>query len=107
MTGFLLKAADVVGVAPALDACAGCGRVDGLTRFSFAAGGVLCERCRTPGAYALRDGVTEYLARVASADLADLAPADPSFSGEARGVARRFVEYHLERKIKSLAVLDG
>jgi DNA repair protein RecO (recombination protein O) len=107
VTGFLLKAADVVGVAPALDACAGCGRVDGLTRFSFAAGGVLCERCRTPGAYALRDGVTEYLARVASADLADLAPADPSFSGEARGVARRFVEYHLERKIKSLAVLDG
>jgi hypothetical protein len=32
--------------------------------------------------------------------------ADGSFSGEARGVARRFVEYHLERQIHSLAVLD-
>jgi hypothetical protein len=27
-------------------------------------------------------------------------------SGEARGVARRFVEYHLERRLVSLAVLD-
>ena len=38
-TAFLLKAAGVVGVAPALETCAGCGRPDGLTRFSFAAGG--------------------------------------------------------------------
>jgi len=106
VTGFLLKSAEVVGVAPALDACAGCGREDQLTRFSFAAGGVLCERCRTPGAYALRDGVTSYLAQVASSDLAAMLPADPAFTGEARGVARRFVEYHLERKLESLGVLD-
>jgi DNA repair protein RecO (recombination protein O) len=90
-----------------LDACAGCGRTDELRRFSFSAGGVLCERCRTPGAYALRDGVTSYLARIASADLSELPPSDPAFSGEARGVARRFVEFHLERQLQSLAVLDG
>jgi DNA repair protein RecO (recombination protein O) len=107
VTSFLLKAAEVVGVAPALDACAGCGRTDELRRFSFSAGGVLCERCRTPGAYALRDGVTSYLARIASADLSELPPSDPAFSGEARGVARRFVEFHLERQLQSLAVLDG
>ena len=107
VTAYLLKAADVVGVAPALEACAGCGRTDDLTRFSFAAGGALCERCRTPGAYALRDGVTQYLAQVAAADLDALPTAEPSFSGEARGVARRFVEYHLERRLDSLRVLDG
>jgi DNA repair protein RecO (recombination protein O) len=107
VTSYLLKAAGVVGVAPALDACAGCGRGDGLDRFSFAAGGVLCESCRTPGSYALRDGLTAYLSDVASADLSGLPPADPRFSGEAMGVARRFVEYHLERKLESLAVLDG
>jgi DNA repair protein RecO (recombination protein O) len=107
VTGFLLKASEVVGVAPALDECAGCGRTDELTRFSFAAGGVLCERCRTPGAYVLRDGVTAYLAQIAAGDLGDLPPAEPSFSGEARGVARRFVEFHLERKLESLALFDG
>lgn len=106
LSAFLLKAADTIGVAPALDRCAGCGRTDDLRRFSFPAGGVLCERCRTPGAYALRDGLTAYLARLAGADLADLPEPDQGFVGEARGVARRFIEYHLERQIQSLAVLD-
>lgn len=106
VTAYLLKAADAIGVAPALDQCAGCGRTDDLHRFSFSAGGVLCERCRTPGAYALREGLTGYLAILASSDLAEMPESDERFSGEARGVARRFIEYHLERQIKSLAVLD-
>ncbi len=106
LTAFLLKAAETIGVAPALDQCAGCGRTDDLRRFSFSAGGVLCERCRTAGAYSLRDGLTDYLARLAGADLDKLPGADSVLSGEARGVARRFVEYHLERQIQSLAVLD-
>jgi len=107
VTAFLLKAADIVGVAAQLDSCAGCGTPDGLTRFSFGAGGVLCDRCRTPGAYALRTGLTSYLARVGASDIADMPAADLAFSGEAMGVARRFIEYHLERKLQSLAVLDG
>ncbi len=107
VTAFLLKAADVVGVAAQLDQCAGCGRPDELTRFSFSAGGVLCERCRTAGAYALRPGLTDYLAQLAGSDLGEMPTVDESFSREAMGVARRFVEYHLERKLQSLAVLDG
>jgi len=107
VTAYLLKAADIVGVAAQLDQCAGCGRPDELTRFSFSAGGVLCERCRTAGAYALRPGLTHYLAQLAGSDLGALPNVDDSFSREAMGVARRFVEYHLERKLQSLAVLDG
>lgn len=107
VTAYLLKAAEVVGLAPALAACAGCGRTDHLTRFSFAAGGAQCDNCRAPGAFALKAGLTEYLADMASADLAELPTFEPSLSGQAMGVARRFVEYHLERKLESLAVLDG
>lgn len=107
VTSYLLKAADVMGVAPALDSCAGCGRPDGLSRFSFAAGGSLCDACRTPGAYALRSGLVPYLAQVATAELHRLPDADPSFSTEALGVTKRFMEYHLEREIESLAVLDA
>ena len=106
-TAFLLKAAEVVGVSPALDHCAGCGRTAGLTRFSFAAGGALCEACRTSGAYALRPGVTAHLSLLAGADLAALPETDPGMRGEGLGVARRFLEYHLERGLGALAVLDG
>ena len=56
LTSFLLKAAAAIGMAPALQECAGCGRTDDLALFSFAAGGVLCDRCRTAGAYRLRQG---------------------------------------------------
>jgi DNA repair protein RecO (recombination protein O) len=107
VAAFLLKVADVVGVAPALDECGGCGAHEGVTRFSFAAGGALCERCRTPAAVVLRDGLTAYLATLAAADLADLPAADPSLSGEAMGVTRRFLEYHLDRRLESLATVDG
>lgn len=106
VTSFLLKAADVIGVAPALDACAGCGRPDNLTRFSFGAGGSLCDDCRTPGAYSLRAGLVEYMATVAASDLHTLPASDRGFSREALGVTKRFVEYHLERELGSLALID-
>jgi len=106
VTSYLLKVAAIVGIAPALERCAGCGGVEDVNLFSFAAGGVLCERCRTPGAYSLRDGLTDYLAGVATADLDSLGVPDGDFTGEAMGVVRRFLEFHLERKLESLAVID-
>ena len=106
MTSFLLKLADVVGVAPALEACASCGRVDDLSRFSFGGGGVICDRCGADGSVRLRAGVTSHLQMLATAELTALPRDDDSLSGEAMGVARRFVEYHLDRKLSSLAVLE-
>jgi len=106
VTSFMLKAAGVVGVAPALESCAACGRDQDLFRFSFAEGGVLCESCRTSGSYALKAGLVDYMAEMTAADLAELPPFDPAMSRDAMGVARRFLEYHLERRLESLAVLD-
>ena len=104
---FLLKAAEVVGVAPALTTCASCGRSEDLNRFSFAAGGAQCDRCGEEGGYALRPGVTAYLAKLVEFDFEELPESDPAFSGEAMGVARRFLEYHLDRRLSSIALLDG
>jgi hypothetical protein len=55
----------------------------------------------------LRAGLTGYLAGLAAADLSLLPPSDPALAAEAMGVTRRFVEYHLDRRLASLAVLDG
>ncbi|HUO47088.1 MAG TPA: DNA repair protein RecO [Acidimicrobiia bacterium] len=107
LSAFLLKLADVVGVAPALKLCASCGRGDGLERFSFSGGGIMCGGCRSEGAVKLKAGVTGYLAGLASADLAVLPAFDDNLSTEAMGVARRFVEYHLDRRLASMAMLDG
>ena len=106
ITAYLLKLADVVGVAPSLLACAGCGRVEGLHRFSFSGGGSICDRCRIEGTVKLRPGITQYLAALAASELSALPPSDAAFSNEAMGIARRFVEYHLDRKLTSLAVME-
>ena len=106
ITSFLLKLADVVGVAPSLLQCASCGRLEDLHRFSFGGGGAVCDRCRTEGSVKLRNGLTEYLAALADAEMMALPTRDPALSGEAMGIARRFVEYHLDRKLASLAVIE-
>jgi DNA repair protein RecO (recombination protein O) len=106
ITSFLLKLADVVGVAPSLLQCASCGRAEGLSRFSFGGGGSVCDRCMVDGAVKLRDGVIGYLAALAGSELASLPVPDTALSTEAMGIARRFVEYHLDRKLTSLAVME-
>lgn len=106
ITSYLLKLADVVGVAPSLVQCASCGRHEDLHRFSFGGGGAICDRCRVEGSVKLRDGITEYLAGLALAELTSLPPTNEALSTEAMGIARRFVEYHLDRKLTSLAVMD-
>jgi DNA repair protein RecO (recombination protein O) len=105
-TAFLLKLADVVGVAPALDSCASCGRRDDLARFSFAEGGAVCSQCRPEGGVLLRPGVISHLSALAKADLERLPELEPAMAGEALGVARRFVEHHLDRRLQSLTVID-
>lgn len=103
VTAFLLNVADVLGMAPALDSCAGCGSSGPLKRFSFSEGGSVCDTCRSPGAYALREGIVPYLATIAGSDITALPEADPAMTREALGITKRFMEYHLERQIDSLA----
>jgi DNA repair protein RecO (recombination protein O) len=105
VSAFLLKLAEVVGVAPALTKCASCASTETLDRFSFSGGGVVCGSCRSEGTVRLRPGLTDYLAGLAAADLSLLPPTDPVMAGEAMGVTRRFVEYHLDRRLASLALL--
>ncbi len=106
ITSYLLKLAEVVGVAPSLLVCASCGKVDDLHRFSFGGGGAICDRCRPEGSVRLREGVTGYLAALAGAEFGDMPATDVELAGEAMGIARRFVEYHLDRKLSSLAVME-
>lgn len=106
VTAFLLKLAEVVGVAPSLDRCAGCGNREEVSRFSLAAGGAVCELCQTAGSARLRAGLTDYLAELAGAELDRLPMPRPELSGEAIGITRRFLEYHLERSLRAVG-LDG
>ena len=103
-TAFLLRLAEAVGVAPALEWCASCGGRNDLTRFSFEGGGVTCEKCQTQGSVRLVGGVTDHLRDLARADLGDLPLTTTDLSRQAMSVACRFLEVHLDRSFRPMSV---
>ena len=105
-TAFLLRLAETVGVAPALEWCAGCGREEELARFHFEGGGVICRRCRTQGSVRLVGGVTEHLRDLARAELDDLPLTTVDVSRQAMSVVCRFLEFHLDRSFRPVAALS-
>lgn len=108
LTAFFLRMAEVLGVAASLNRCAGCGRAQNHGehfKFGFAAGGVVCETCAPAGAYRLRDGVIEFLAELATADLRAVPAEESAMTVDALGLTRRYLEHHLEQRLSSMAVM--
>lgn len=103
VTSFLLKLMDALGQAPALRWCAACGGDGPLERFSLAGGGLVCRRCDAGGSFRLREGLTAYLAGLAISDLSGFTGEDGPMAGDAVGLARRFVEFHIESGLSGLA----
>jgi DNA repair protein RecO (recombination protein O) len=103
LDAFLLKLLAVEGYRPALAECAGCGAPGPHARFSAARGGALCADCRS-GAESLLDTATvPLMAELLDGDLARAAASAPRAGSrrEAGHLVRCFVEYHLERRLRS------
>ncbi len=106
VAGFLWKLLALDGVAPVLDQCAVCGATERLVAFDLAEGGVVCRDDRSgqplsPGALDLLRDVLG--GRLAAALAAEETPA----TGEIDRLAVRATEHHLERRLRSVGVLDG
>ena len=106
---FFWKLLSLEGFHPLLEACASCGSdesVGPLVAFDLAEGGVLCRSCRrgTP----MSPGALELLRRILGGDLARVLreEVDRGSSAEVEALATRALEYHLERRLRSVGVLD-
>ncbi len=105
MPAFFWKLLSLEGAHPLLAECAVCGSTADLVAFDLSLGGVLCRDCRsgrpiTPEAIAL-------VRRVLEGGLAGALnePASP-VTAEVDALAAWSIEQHLERRLRSLHVLD-
>jgi DNA repair protein RecO (recombination protein O) len=104
MSGFMLKMLAHEGLEPFLEQCVRCGAKSELVAFDIGEGGVLCSNCRrgrsiTPDALRL-------LRLVLGGGLAKaLAEPESLATVEVEHLAVEMMEYHIERRLKSLAVL--
>jgi DNA repair protein RecO (recombination protein O) len=105
MPAFFWKLLALEGLEPVLDRCATCGAEDNLIAFDVAEGGVLCRSCRQ-GVPISPEAVT-LMRRILGGDLAAVLgePAGPA-THEVEHLAGRTVEHHLERRLRSLRLLD-
>ena len=107
---FLLRALAAGGYEMALIACARCGQVPvaGVHRsLMVQAGGVVCSDCRAPGSITLSEPGVRLLCALAEGDWDYADASEPRTRREASGVVAAHLQWHLERGLRSLALVEG
>lgn len=100
---FLLRLASVAGFHVFTEACARCRTVGPHPFLSVAQGGMLCRECAPAGTKALDPRTIRLIELLAGSDWRSLpdAAGDVGARRTAASFARAFVEYHLDRRLRS------
>ncbi|MFC5177635.1 DNA repair protein RecO [Nocardioides taihuensis] len=106
LDSYLLRSLSVAGYAPSFEHCTRCGEEGPHRWFSPAAGGVLCSRCRIPGAAHPSAGTVAVLGALLAGDWPVVHAAEPRQLREASGVVAAYLAWHLERGLRSLAYVE-
>ena len=106
LDAFLLRAMSVAGWEPALSDCARCAEPWPHRHFSVPAGGSVCRACRPTGS-AMPNPVTIELLEALLSGNWDLAEASQGTNRrEGSGLVAALLQWHLERGLRSLPLVD-
>ena len=106
LDSFLLRSLAVAGYAPTFEACARCGLMGPHRSFSPAAGGMLCSTCRVPGAMNPSPEAVVLLGALLAGEWPVIEASEARHRREATGMVAAYLQWHLERGLKSLAHVD-
>ena len=105
VAGFFLKLLALEGVQPELDGCVACGGGEPFEALDIAAGGVLCHQCRQ-GRPISQDALG-MLRQILGGQLgAVLRRTADDAAREVTAIATAAIEAHLERRLRSVTVLE-
>jgi len=106
LDAFLLRALAVAGYAPSFDSCTQCGEAGPHPYLNVSAGGAVCGRCRPPGSVAPAAETMALLAALLSGDWPTAEASDPRHRREASGIVAAYLQWHLERGLRSLRMVE-
>jgi len=106
LDSYLLRSLAVAGWSPSFHDCAQCGSVGPHRAFAIAAGGIVCDACRPPGAAAPKPETIELLGALLSGEWECVDSSEPRSRTEASGLIAAFLQWHLDRGLKSLPLVD-
>jgi DNA repair protein RecO (recombination protein O) len=106
LDAFLLRALSMAGYSPTLNACVICGVAGTQPFFHVSTGGALCVEHRVPGSVAPRPQSFDLMQALLSGDweVADASIAKDRT--EVSGIVAAYVQWHLERGLRSLPLVD-
>jgi DNA repair protein RecO (recombination protein O) len=108
VAAYFWKLLSLEGFHPVLDRCVACGSTESLSRFDLDRGGVVCWGCGDGGRPArLSPTALELVRLLLGGGMAEALnrPAGPA-TAEVERLATRAVEHHLERRLRSVHLLD-
>jgi DNA repair protein RecO (recombination protein O) len=102
LDSYLLRALSVAGWAPTFVDCARCGATGPHSAAVVQLGGVVCDDCAPQGAPRLDPATLSLLGALLSGDWASAEAASARTRSQASGVVAAYVQWHLERGLRSL-----
>ncbi|WP_250506272.1 DNA repair protein RecO [Bowdeniella massiliensis] len=105
MDSYLLRAFAVAGWAPSFFDCAVCGASGPHRSFHVGAGGAVCDTCRPPGSASPDPKAMELLGSLLSGDWQEAEDSSARVRGEASGLVAAFVQWNMERRLRSLSLI--
>jgi DNA repair protein RecO (recombination protein O) len=105
LDSYLLRALAIAGWAASFHDCARCGAQGPHRAFNVAVGGAVCPACRPSGSAAPAPETLVLLGALMSGDWADADASLPRHRTEASGLVAAYLQWHLERSVRSLGYL--
>lgn len=106
LDAYLLRSLAVAGWSPSFGECARCGAPGPHRAFSIPGGGMVCEDCRPPGSATPGEPTVALLAALLSGDWPVADESEARARREASGVVAAYLQWHLERGLRSLPLVD-
>ncbi|WP_370247608.1 DNA repair protein RecO [Nocardioides sp.] len=106
LDSYLLRSLAVAGYAPSFTECAHCGRPGPHRWFNPAQGGILCSTCRLPGSATPAPETVVLLGALLAGDWPVVEAAEPRHLREGSGLVAAFLQWHLERSLRSLEYVE-
>lgn len=106
LDAFLLRSLATAGWAPSFVDCARCGAPGPHRGFSVATGGVVCPLCRPPGSSAPDPATLSLLGALLAGDWPLADASENVHRREGSGLVAAFLQWHLERGVRSLRLVE-
>ena len=106
LDAFLLRSLAVAGYAPSLTVCSRCDAPGPHKYFSLVGGGSVCANCKPSAAPTPHPQTLELMQQLLSGDWEYASASEQRFRREASGLIAAYLQWHLERGLRSLPLVE-